>query len=84
MKWKGGQLKKKWISPGTRVMHRAHMYDKSGNVHTGEALLLALLLHTKGKTKRGQEEMAEVGKIMKDRNLPKEKKNGNRRRTQAR
>ncbi|ASR77932.1 hypothetical protein FDI38_gp099 [Streptomyces phage Peebs] len=58
------------------------MRDRSGNVHTGEALLLALLLHAKGKTKRGQEEMTEVGKIMRDRNLPKEKKNGDRRRTQ--
>ncbi|QBP30954.1 hypothetical protein KNU49_gp100 [Streptomyces phage EGole] len=63
-------------------MDRAYMRDRSGNVHTGEALLLALLLHAKGKTKRGQEEMTEVGKIMKDRNLPKEKKNGDRRRTQ--
>ncbi|QJD50923.1 hypothetical protein KNV00_gp096 [Streptomyces phage Bmoc] len=77
-------MKKKWVPMGNRVMDKAYMYDKSGNVHTGEALLLALLLHTKGKTKRGQEEMAEVGKIMKDRNLPKERKNGNRRRTQAR
>lgn len=80
---KGGQLKKKWISPGTRLMDRAYMRDRSGNVHTGEALLLALLLHAKGKTKRGQEEMTEVGKIMKDRNLPKENR-GKRRRTQAR
>ncbi|XAO35025.1 hypothetical protein SEA_LEO04_211 [Streptomyces phage Leo04] len=63
-------------------MDRAYMRDRSGNVHTGEALLLALLLHAKGKTKRGQEEMTEVGKIMRDRNLPKEKKNGDRRRTQ--
>ncbi|AST15400.1 hypothetical protein SEA_SAMISTI12_214 [Streptomyces phage Samisti12] len=63
-------------------MDRAYMRDRSGNVHTGEALLLALLLHAKGKTKRGQEEMTEVGKIMKDRNLPKEKKSGDRRRAQ--
>ncbi len=55
------------------------MRDRSGNVHTGEALLLAMLLHAKGKTKRGQAEMAEVGKIMKDRNLPKEQKNVGRR-----
>lgn len=50
------------------------MRDRSGNVHTGEALLLAMLLHAKGKTKRGQSEMTDVAKIMKDRNLPKEKK----------
>lgn len=76
-------MKKKWISPGTRLMDRAYMYDKSGNVHTGEALLLALLLHAKGKTNRGQEELTQVGKIMKDRNLPKENR-GRRRRPQAR
>jgi hypothetical protein len=72
-------MKKKWISPGTRLMDRAYMYDKSGNVHTGEALLLALLLHAKGKTNRGQEELTQVGKIMKDRNLPKEKRGNGRR-----
>lgn len=75
-------MKKKWISPGTRMMDRAYMYDKSGNVHTGEALLLALLLHAKGRTQRGQEELTDVAKIMKDRNLPKENR-GKRRRTPA-
>ncbi|AXH67362.1 hypothetical protein SEA_WOFFORD_225 [Streptomyces phage Wofford] len=55
-------------------MDLAYMYDKSGNVHTGEALLLALLLHAKGKTKRGVKELQEVSKIMKDPNLPKDKK----------
>lgn len=73
----------KWIEPGSRVMDKAYMYDKSGNVHTGEALLLAMLLHTKGKTKRGQDELLEVGKIMKDRNLSKEQRS-NGRRTKAR
>lgn len=67
-------MSKKWIAPGTRLMDRAYMIDRSGNVHTGEALLLAMLLHAKGKTKRGQSEMTDVAKIMKDRNLPKEKK----------
>ncbi|WDS51964.1 hypothetical protein SEA_PEPPERWOOD_210 [Streptomyces phage Pepperwood] len=60
-------------------MDRAYMRDRSGNVHTGEALLLALLLHAKGKTKRGQDELLEVGKIMKDRNLPKENRGKGRR-----
>lgn len=64
---------KKWISPGTRLMDRAYMMDKSGNLHTGEALMLALLLHTRGKTNRGEKEMLEISKIMKDPNLPKEK-----------
>lgn len=69
----------KWIEPGSRIMDKAYMYDKSGNVHTGEALLLAMLLHTKGKTKRGQDELLEVGKIMKDRNLSKEQRSNGRR-----
>lgn len=55
-------------------MDRAYMYDRSGNRHTGEALLLALLLHAKGKTKRGEQELKELSVIMKDPNLPKEKK----------
>lgn len=63
-------------------MDKAYMYDKSGNVHTGEALLIALLLVAKGKTSRGQQEMLQVGKLMKDRNLPKEKRD-NGRRTEA-
>lgn len=69
----------KWITPGNRLMDKAYMYDKSGNVHTGEALLLAVLLHAKGKTSRGQEEMLQVGRLMKDRNLPKEKRDNRRR-----
>ncbi|QNN98417.1 hypothetical protein SEA_LILMARTIN_208 [Streptomyces phage LilMartin] len=60
-------------------MDKAYMYDKSGNVHTGEALLLALLLHTKGKTQRGQHEMLDVSKIMNDRNLSKEQRGNGRR-----
>lgn len=68
----------KWIAPGTRIMDRAYMYDKSGNVHTGDALMLALLLVAKGKTSRGQQEMLHVGKLMKDRNLPRENR-GNQR-----
>lgn len=64
---------KKWIQPGDRLMDRAYMRDRSGNLHTGEALMLALLLHTKGKTNRGEQEMLEISKIMKDPNLPKEK-----------
>jgi hypothetical protein len=67
-------VKKKWVPMGNRMMDRAYMRDRSGNIHTGEALLLAMLLHAKGKTKRGQHEMTDVSKIMKDRNLPKEKR----------
>jgi hypothetical protein len=50
------------------------MYDKSGNVHTGEALMLALLLHARGRTKRSQAELTDVSKIMNDRNLSKEQR----------
>lgn len=64
----------KWIEPGTRLMDRAYMYDKSGNRHTGEALMLALLLHARGKTNRGDKELKEVSVIMRDPNLPREKK----------
>lgn len=64
---------KEYKTPGTRLIDKAYMYDKSGNIHTGQALFLALLLVAKGRTNRGQEEMLQVGKLMKDRNLPKEK-----------
>lgn len=70
-----------WKTPGTKFKDRAYMYDKSGNLHTGDALFLAMLLVAKGKTNRGQEELQQVGKLMNDRNLPKEKNVGNRRRT---
>lgn len=64
--------KEKWVPVGNRLMDRAYLRD--GNlIHTGEALLVALLFHTKGKTKRGQNELAEVSKIMKDPNLNKRK-----------
>lgn len=50
------------------MMDRAWLRDHSDTVHTGEALLLALLLHTKGKTKRGQAEIEHVARLMKDPN----------------
>lgn len=63
----------RWISPGNRIMDRAWM--RSGKtVYTGEALVLALLLHAKGKTKRGREEMEQVAKMMRDPNLNKKRK----------
>lgn len=64
--------KEKWVPVGNRMMDRAYLRD--GSVfHTGEALLLALLVHTKGKTKRGAEEMNHIAKIMNDPNLDKRK-----------
>lgn len=62
----------KWVPTGNRLMDRAYLRD--GNlVHTGEALLVALLLHTKGKTKRGQNELEQVSKMLDDPNLNKRK-----------
>jgi hypothetical protein len=61
-----------------RVMDRAWMRD--GNViHTGEALMLACLLHAKGRTRRGQEEVEHVARIMDDPNLRRKRGRSNRR-----
>lgn len=35
-----------------RIIDKAYMRDKSGNVHTGQALWLALTLHLKKSTNR--------------------------------
>ncbi|AXH49273.1 hypothetical protein HWB76_gp129 [Streptomyces phage Blueeyedbeauty] len=60
--------KTKWVPVGNRMMDRAYLRD--GNVvHTGEALLLALLFHAKGKTKRGNDELKQVSKMLDDPNL---------------
>lgn len=37
-------------------------------VHVDEALLLAVLLHAKGKTKRGKTEIEHIARLMKDPN----------------
>jgi hypothetical protein len=48
-------------------MHRAYIRD--GKVlHTGEAVTLACLLRSKGKSRRG-DDMVEVQKILEDKNL---------------
>lgn len=57
-----------YIPPsGNRMMDRAYLRD-GDLVHTGESLLIALLLHAKGKTKRGQAEIEHVARLMKDPN----------------
>jgi hypothetical protein len=56
-------------------MDRAWMRDKHGVVYTGEALVLACLLHAKGKTRRGQAEVEQVAKMMRDPNLNRKKQN---------
>jgi hypothetical protein len=55
--------------PFYRVMDRAYIRDGHGT-HTGEALLLACLLHAKGKG-RNSADMTDVQKIMRDKNLDK-------------
>jgi hypothetical protein len=56
----------------SRLMYRAYLTDKDGNVHTGEALLLACLLHAKGASRKSKD-MEDVQKIMKDINARSEK-----------
>jgi hypothetical protein len=60
----------KWIEPGTRVMDRAWLRD-GDIIHTGEALALALLLHTRGK--RSQSEIEHVAKMLNDPNQRKKR-----------
>lgn len=60
----------KWVEPGTRVMDRAWLRD-GDIIHTGEALALALLLHTRGK--RSQSEIEHVAKMLNDPNRRKKR-----------
>lgn len=60
----------KWVPTGNRMMDRAYLRD-GDVVHTGEALLLALLFHAKGKTKRGVDELKQVAKMLDDPNAQK-------------
>jgi hypothetical protein len=62
----------RWIAPGSRIMDLAWMRD-GRTVYTGEALVLACLLHAKGKTRRGQAEVEQVAKMMRDPNLNRKK-----------
>ena len=57
----------KWIEPGNRLMDKAYLRD--GRVtYTGEQLVLALLLHTRGKTNRDLIEVPHVAKMLDDPN----------------
>lgn len=60
--------KKKYVEPGSRIMDNAFMRDGETE-YTGEALLLAVILHAKGKTQRGEEEVKHVAKMFDDPNL---------------
>ena len=62
-------MSKKFTEPGSRIMDNAYIRD-GDNIHYGEALLLACLLHAKGKS-RESEDMREVQRIMRDKNLEK-------------
>lgn len=55
------------IEPGGRVMDRAWLRDHDNNTHTGEALLIACLLHAKGTARKGQD-MEDLQRIMRDKN----------------
>lgn len=50
----------------SRLIYRAYIRD-GATLHSGEALLLACLLHAKGKD-RSSEDMKDVQRIMKDAN----------------
>ncbi|QQO39820.1 hypothetical protein SEA_BELFORT_160 [Streptomyces phage Belfort] len=49
-------------------MDKAYLRDGSVT-YTGEQLVLALLLHTKGRTKRGSGELEQVAKMLDDPNI---------------
>lgn len=57
----------KYVDTFYRLANRAYMYDKSGNLYTGEQLMLALLLHTKG-TSRTMDAEQYVGRLLDDPN----------------
>ena len=50
-----------------RVANRAYMYDKVGNLYTGEQLMLALLLHCTGGERTVDHEKY-VGRLLDDPN----------------
>lgn len=60
----------KYTVPGRRVMDVAYLRDGDSE-HTGEALVLACLLHAKGKTNRADNEVKKVGEMLNDPNLDK-------------
>jgi hypothetical protein len=58
---------------GWRLIQTAYIRD-GDTFHTGEAMSLACLLHTKGRG-RDTKDMTDVQRIMKDRNLELKKDN---------
>lgn len=57
---------------GTRIMDLAFLRDNSENVYTDEALVLACLLHAKGK-KRNNKDTNEVARLLDDPNQSRSK-----------
>lgn len=53
---------------GNRVMDKAWLRDSSDVIHVDEALLLAVLLHAKGKSRKNKTDMEHVARLMKDPN----------------
>ena len=57
----------KYTDPTNRIATNAFLRDKYGNEYTGDQLLLALLLHTKGGS-RSVDNEREVGRLLDDPN----------------
>lgn len=64
--WYNLTMNKSEINPNW-IMHRAYILDGK-LVHTGEAVTLACLLHSKSKSRKS-DDMTEVQRILKDKNL---------------
>lgn len=72
---KGRQKPKEvWLPIGNRIMDIAYMWDSHDIQHTGEALMLACLVHTKGKTARGTKEVEHIAKMLDDPNQNKSRR----------
>lgn len=64
--------KDNWLPLGRRVLDVAYLRD--GDItHTGEALALAMLIHTSGTSNRSWDEIQHVAKMMNDPNVDKPK-----------
>lgn len=60
--------KTKFIKPGRRVMDMAWL--RQGNIiYTGEAMMLACLLHVKGDKARPTQDVKQIAEMLDDPNL---------------
>lgn len=66
-KWGVGSIPTVATMIGNRVMDRAWLRDGEV-IHVDEALLLAVLLHAKGKSRKNRTDMEHVARLMKDPN----------------